>query len=88
MNKKEAKEIFNRSKNNVIKLNSCSLHDFRELEDGEIDISLVPYQSRKMGKRYKCLECDGVVDDSAKRWYDKGLVDGLKLQKWANDINA
>lgn len=62
------REIFEQVKENHEKLKSCNRHDFSK--------DLTP--DKKVNKEWECTNCGGSVDSSAKTWYERGLVHGLK----------
>lgn len=69
ISKEGMKQIFVDVKENHRKLDSCIRpHDF--------SIDLNP--EKKIGKRWQCAKCGGVVDGINRSWYDDGLKDGRK----------
>jgi hypothetical protein len=66
MNAKDIEGIALEVKASIKKLNGCKLHNF------SIDVT----PERNYSKRYRCLNCGGTVDNSAKYWYEKGLKHG------------
>jgi len=50
---------------NVRRLHSCGLHAFKLIE-----------RTKGSSKRYKCAHCGGVVDATARMWYERGVQHG------------
>lgn len=75
-NKINVKKIWEQVKENQKRLNGCTSHNFIELIDGELQTGGTIYTSRKIGKRFKCLNCGGQIESTNKNWYDKGLKHG------------
>lgn len=62
------KKILDSVRENFRILDRCAgPHDFQVI--GEI----------RIGAKYKCTKCNGVVDGVNKRWYESGLKDGRTL---------
>ncbi|MEK4883650.1 hypothetical protein NST81_02815 [Bacillus sp. FSL W8-0223] len=57
------KEIVKQVIENEKRLKSCTRHRFAK--------DLTP--DKPWGKRWKCVNCGGEVDNTAKNWYEKGL---------------
>jgi len=82
MMKKKLKEKFNKTMNDIvdkvkennIKLDNCSRHNF-------VCVS----SDQNTFKRYQCLNCGGFVSNSDKTWYEKGLEHGLKTGENGDD---
>lgn len=64
MSKIDGKAIWAEVQENHRKLRGCALHDF--------SIDLNP--DRRMGKKWQCSRCGGVIDAVRRLWY----IDGLK----------
>lgn len=62
----DAHALWEEVKENLRKLDGCSLHDF--------SIDTNPYQ--KFGKKFQCANCGGTVDWHTKHWYERGLAHG------------
>lgn len=62
----DVKKIFEQVKENHLKLESCSNHNF--------SIDLEP--DKRLGKRWQCSNCMGEVTSSEKHWYETGLKHG------------
>lgn len=69
INKSEQVKILEEIRKNREVLQNCSLHEF------SIKIS----QERVLSK-WKCKNCGGIVDNSEKYWYEKGLNHGVKKE--------
>lgn len=78
MTKRKALEIMELVKENHARLCSCHLHEFVEISEGDLDYSGIKYESRILGKKYKCTNCGGEVDSMTKHWYDKGVEHGKR----------
>lgn len=65
-------------KENRLKLDSCSKHDF------SIDVT----PNRTYSKKFRCTKCDGVVDLNEKRWYEKGIKDATDFLKRIYDLEG
>ena len=76
MNKQE--ELFKKVRENHDTLAKCKEHNFVELEEGEIETSGIPYKPKKMGKRYKCLNCSGQLGSINVSWYNLGRKHAMK----------
>jgi hypothetical protein len=62
------KELWNQVKENSRKLNNCKLHNFQDITP-----------DRKIGKRYKCKNCNGELDGINVHYYERGLEHGINL---------
>ena len=54
-------------KANQAKLDGCQRHDFVGIDAGE------RYGSLRFKVKFRCKRCQGTVDASAMRWYQRGL---------------
>jgi hypothetical protein len=66
LSKGTMEEIWLQVKANHKKLESCSGHDF----------SLPERKTRQLVMTWRCSRCGGIVESSAKRWYELGLKHG------------
>lgn len=58
-------------------LKACSRHSF------DIDLN----KERVAGKRWKCSNCGGEVDEIKKSWYEKGLEHGEEIKERDGIVN-
>lgn len=62
----EVSVIYKNVMDNQKKLESCKRHDF--------SIDTVPHTT--INKTWKCTQCEGNVNSSAKMWYELGFLHG------------
>lgn len=68
LSRRTMQEIFEQVKANQKLLDECKGHDFSK-----------PWEKRgEMIVKWQCTKCLGLVDPYAKRWYERGLTDGLR----------
>lgn len=64
----DIKATWERVKANQKLLDECKGHDFSK-----------PFEQRgQMVVKWQCSRCSGIVDTTAKKWYERGLTDGLR----------
>jgi len=63
-------------KANMALLETCQRHDFSIVIDRRTKQPIEnPAPSQRFGAKFKCTRCGGIVDGSARIWYDRGLND-------------
>lgn len=65
-----SKEIWEQVVANSKLLDSCTMHDFVDMNPENI-----------VGKKWKCKNCNGTADTLAKHWYEQGLEHGNNMAK-------
>lgn len=79
ISKNEVMGIYETVKANQLKLSECKLHDF--------SIDVVPHTN--INKTWKCTNCGGKVNSSAKLWYETAMqhsADRIKVLETLLDI--
>lgn len=66
-----SKQLIEEVKVNMDKLNHCEApHDF------SIDMD----KGKPINKRFQCTKCGGYIWEIDKIWYERGLLDSLKIK--------
>lgn len=65
MTTEQIKQIMKSVKENHAKMEACLCHDF------SIDVT----PERRLGKKWQCTKCSGIIDIHAKIWYERGRKD-------------
>lgn len=60
--------IYDEVKQNYEKLNNCKHHKFKQ--KGE---------QRKFQRKYRCMNCDGVIDSISYKWFMTGYEMGKEI---------
>lgn len=75
--REDMNKILAEIKANSAKLDGCIVHDFSICLDRRTKQPIAePTPQQTFGGRWRCKNCGGEVDASAKRWYNLGLEHG------------
>ncbi len=61
----DSKRLLAEVRENLSRLNDCGDHDFAVIPPG-------PGQHPTLGRKWKCIRCEGVIDGIAHHWYVRG----------------
>lgn len=67
LKREEMLDIWANVKSNQRRLDACARHDFAEVDAAP---------EKRLGRKYRCKNCQGTIDGVAHSWYQHGVEHG------------